>query len=168
MQGRVGLSRRLPGNSYYTLRDQDICTVFSEVPEASARIFHIMGWSASDSHQGTSTPGQDHELRLQDCASSGADKLSTTFRTPSTDCAVFSASSFSEREETLPVKVTVPLSAWICTVFKEIALVEYNSNSTRCASLSSMLSGFVCAFAALRLSVTPCTPVTCQAIWSAC
>src|ERR1700692_850321 len=110
--------------------------------------------------EGMSTPGRDHELRLQDCASSGADKLSTTFRTPSTDCAVFSASSFSAREETLPVKVTVPLSAWICTVFKEIALVEYSSNSTRCASLSSMLSGFVCAFAALRLSVTPCTPGT--------
>src|ERR1700722_4805460 len=115
------------------------------------------------------TASQQQSCRscIQESASSVTDRLSTTFRTPSTDCAVFSASSFSAREATLPERVTVPPSARICTDFREIAFVEYNSNSTRCASLSSALSGFVCASVAVKLSVTPCTPVTCQAMCSA-
>src|ERR1700731_2142207 len=56
--------------------------------------------------------------------SSGAARLFTTFRTPSTDFAVFSASSFSARDRTVPVRVTTPLSAWTCTVFRGIAFVE--------------------------------------------
>ena len=43
--------------------------------------------------------------------SSGAARLFTTLRTPSTDFAVFSASSFSAGDKTVPVRVTTPLSA---------------------------------------------------------
>src|SRR6202521_822453 len=69
-------------------------------------------------------PGIQGARRAADYVSSGAARLFTTLRTPSTDFAVFSASSFSARDKTVPVRVTTPLSAWTCTVFRGIAFVE--------------------------------------------
>ena len=59
----------------------------------------------AESRQAKRAQGPGHYV------SSGAARLFTTLRTPSTDFAVLSASSFSARDKTVPVSVTTPLSA---------------------------------------------------------
>jgi hypothetical protein len=81
--------------------------------------------------------------RIYRDGSSGALRLLTTLFTPSTDWATRSASSFSARDVTGPVNMTVPSCERIWTFLSDTALVEYSSNSTRRANLSSALSGLV-------------------------